>query len=41
MNSEHNWTRITRAENIPPREGRSVTSDGIEDRDLQFERTAS
>lgn len=25
MNHEHNWIRVTRAENIPPLEGRSVT----------------
>ncbi len=30
MNSEHNWSRVTRAENIPALEGRSVTLDGVE-----------
>lgn len=30
MISEPNWTRITRTENIPPLEGRSVTAGGVE-----------
>lgn len=30
MNREHNWTRVTHAENIPPLEGRSVTLGDLE-----------
>lgn len=30
MNREHNWTRVTQAENIPPLEGRSVTIGAVE-----------
>ena len=30
MTSERRWTRITRAENVPPQEGRSVTIGGKE-----------
>jgi nitrite reductase [NAD(P)H] small subunit len=30
MTREHNWTRITGIENIPPREGRSVAINGLE-----------
>lgn len=30
MNAEHNWTRVTPVENIPPLEGRPVTLDGME-----------
>lgn len=30
MNREHNWTKITAVENIPPQEGRSVTVGELE-----------
>lgn len=30
MTSERNWTRVTRTENIPPQEGRSVAIGGVE-----------
>lgn len=30
MNNQHNWTRVTRVENIPPLEGRSVMVGNIE-----------
>jgi len=30
MITQRNWTKITRAENIPPREGRSVKVGGLE-----------
>jgi NAD(P)H-dependent nitrite reductase small subunit len=30
MNPTSRWTRITKTENIPPQEGRSVTIDGTE-----------
>jgi len=30
MIPEGNWKRLTRAENIPPREGRAVSLDGLE-----------
>lgn len=30
MTSERHWTRITRTENVPPQEGRSVSIGGME-----------
>jgi nitrite reductase (NADH) small subunit len=30
MNAEHTWTAITKAENIPSRQGRSVTIGGLD-----------
>jgi len=30
MTSERHWTRVTKTENVPPQEGRSVTIGGIE-----------
>jgi len=30
MSSEHNWTPITKAENIPSRQGRAVTIGGMD-----------
>jgi nitrite reductase (NADH) small subunit len=30
MNTEHRWTRITHASNIPPREGRAVKAGNVE-----------
>jgi NAD(P)H-dependent nitrite reductase small subunit len=30
MTTEHRWTRITNAANIPPREGRAVKAGGME-----------
>ncbi len=30
MSSDRQWTRITRIENVPPQEGRSVTIGGME-----------